>query len=258
MPYHRAVIFETPLISWQEVSLVAAVPAWSAEYRVGSPRLLLPLTSCFECRVGASSFVCDSSSALWLTPAQTYRMRRPSAGQRSALFVFDSLGAGTVRRSALPLDRHVALRAWWQQLAVGRIDRLTLEENLIDLWHTFLNLADDSPGLPHRAVERAREYVASDPGRDDTLIEIARAAHCSPYHLARLFRRHTGRSLHRYRTQLRMSLALDRLQRGERDLNTLAADLGYASHSHFTATFRHTFGVVPNQMRRNLTAQILR
>ena len=51
-----------------------------------------------------------------------------------------------------------------------------------------------------------------------------------------------------------MTQALARLNEGETDISRLAADLGYASHSHFSSVFRRTFGTPPNQMRRNLTA----
>jgi AraC-like DNA-binding protein len=107
---------------------------------------------------------------------------------------------------------------------------------------------------PHRAVEAAREYIAANATRGDTLIDIARAAHASPFHLARMFRTRTGQSLHAYRTQLRMTAAIERLAQGEEDLNTLAADLGYTSHSHFGGVFKRSFGVQPARMRTNLIA----
>jgi AraC-like DNA-binding protein len=33
------------------------------------------------------------------------------------------------------------------------------------------------------------------------------------------------------------------------DLSTVASDLGYASHSHFTLRFRAAFGMTPSQYR---------
>ena len=64
---------------------------------------------------------------------------------------------------------------------------------------------------------------------------------------ARVFREETGFSLHGYRTQLRLRLALDALAAG-REIGELAHDLGFASHSHFTDSFRRVFGVAPSRM----------
>ncbi len=58
---------------------------------------------------------------------------------------------------------------------------------------------------------------------------------------------------HRYLVRLRLGEALDRLAQGERDLATLATDLGFAHHSHFTASFRTTYGTTPAAVRDCLT-----
>jgi AraC-like DNA-binding protein len=137
------------------------------------------------------------------------------------------------------------------------METLAVEEGLVRWIDTLRSSADDRARRPqrrHRAVERAREHIAADPGRGDTLADIARAANCSAFHLARCFRQQTGQSLHGFRTQLRMTAALDRLRQGEQDLSALAADLGYASHSHFTGVFRRNFGRAPSQVRTNLAA----
>ena len=82
-----------------------------------------------------------------------------------------------------------------------------------------------------------------------SLDELAREVHCSPYHLARVFRRETGRTIHAYLVQLRLREALERLDRAT-DLTQLALSLGFASHSHFTDAFRGTYGVSPSSLRR--------
>jgi AraC family transcriptional regulator len=75
----------------------------------------------------------------------------------------------------------------------------------------------------------------------------------SPFHLARQFKRHTGSSLHAYRTQLRLRAAahsvLDEPRRG---LTDIATRLGFASHSHFTARFGRAFGTTPSGVRQSV------
>ena len=47
---------------------------------------------------------------------------------------------------------------------------------------------------------------------------------------------------------VRLRASLDRVAAGE-DLSALAFDLGFSSHSHFSASFRRAFGVTPSRVR---------
>ena len=78
--------------------------------------------------------------------------------------------------------------------------------------------------------------------------ELARALAVSPFHLARVFRATVGRSLHAWRTQVRLRVALERVLDGA-DLMTVALDAGFSSHSHFTQSFRTAFGAAPSTVR---------
>jgi AraC-like DNA-binding protein len=62
--------------------------------------------------------------------------------------------------------------------------------------------------------------------------------------LSRLFRRETGMPFTRWRQQLHIGLALQRLARGELVTN-IAADLGYESVSAFIPMFRRMLGTTP-------------
>ena len=59
----------------------------------------------------------------------------------------------------------------------------------------------------------------------------------------------TGMPIHRALLHVRMAVALQRLATGASDLSRLALDLGFATHSHFSAVFRRWFGVSPNAAR---------
>jgi AraC-like DNA-binding protein len=87
------------------------------------------------------------------------------------------------------------------------------------------------------------------------LAELARALNTSPFHLAHVFRSEIGVSLHQYLLQLRLIAALERLGEGEPDLSTLALDLGFSHHSHFSTQFRRVVGLTPREVRRMLTAE---
>jgi AraC-like DNA-binding protein len=71
----------------------------------------------------------------------------------------------------------------------------------------------------------------------------------SPFNFARIFQQQTGLPLHRYLTHLRLRAALERLPETD-DITTLALDLGFSSHSHFTDVFRREFGKTPSEYRK--------
>ncbi len=83
-----------------------------------------------------------------------------------------------------------------------------------------------------------------------SLAELARTMGATPYHLARVFRRVTGRSIHGHRHELRLRAALEPLLDG---VNTtdLALSLGFSSRSHFSDAFRREYGISPKDYRRH-------
>jgi AraC-like DNA-binding protein len=50
--------------------------------------------------------------------------------------------------------------------------------------------------------------------------------------------------------RLRLARALDLLARHD-DLTTLSLDLGFSSHSHFSAAFRQAYGRSPSEFRQS-------
>jgi AraC-like DNA-binding protein len=102
-------------------------------------------------------------------------------------------------------------------------------------------------------VESAKFIMASAPGRPHRLSELSRELDISPSHLAHIFRAVVGMSLHQYLLYLRMAVALDQLREGRVNLSGLALDLGFSTHSHFTAAFRDCFGVPPSEVRKRVS-----
>lgn len=83
------------------------------------------------------------------------------------------------------------------------------------------------------------------------LRDIARAVRLSPAYLTDIFRRCEGVSLHRYLTLSRLERARQQLWHAD-DLTALALELGFSSHSHFSAAFRKLFGCTPSQYRERM------
>ena len=85
-------------------------------------------------------------------------------------------------------------------------------------------------------TEAAKDLLLEHLTEPLSLAALAAELHVSPFHLTRVFRERTGRTLTEYLHDLRLRAAVERL--GEESLSRIAADLGYCSASHFTDRFR--------------------
>jgi AraC-like DNA-binding protein len=94
--------------------------------------------------------------------------------------------------------------------------------------------------------------LAEHPETHWTLRSLAELVGYSPFHLAHQFRAHTGTSVHQYLADVRAAAALTRIEAGDASLAAVAADLGFAHHSHLTATLRKRLGMTPRTIRRRL------
>jgi len=95
--------------------------------------------------------------------------------------------------------------------------------------------------------DRARnvaDAIAADPADSRTLAEWGRDVGASERTLARAFLADTGVSFGRWRTQLRVQVALAELARGE-PVGNVARRVGYDSDSAFVQAFRRETGVTP-------------
>lgn len=98
-------------------------------------------------------------------------------------------------------------------------------------------------------VEEAKLVLSARVGERLTMQELAATLFTSPFHLAHVFRQRTGFSLHAFRTQLRLRSSLGHVCDTHASLTDIAADLGFASLSHFSDSFRRVFGVPPSIAR---------
>ena len=133
------------------------------------------------------------------------------------------------------------------------------EECALALLVRLLPTADQSlrPGEPtarqRRLVRDADAWIGSNFAQQCSLNALARILGVTAPYLARSYRAVTGQSMHARLTGLRLATAMSRLADSERDLTGMALDLGFASHSHFTHSFRKEFGITPREARARLT-----
>lgn len=103
-----------------------------------------------------------------------------------------------------------------------------------------------------KAVNAAIEHINAYYAREISLSEIADAVHVSPFHLARLFKKATGSTLHQYLIEVRLNSARALLTAGAgaRSLAEIASAVGFADQSHLTRHFKRAFGLTPRQIRQ--------
>jgi AraC-like DNA-binding protein len=228
----------------------------------------------------ARPFVADPTIVTLYNRQQQYERRAVSADGdrcdwfavspdllRGALLSRDPAAADDerpIRFTHAPADAVTYLaqrRLFVEASEVADLDALDVEERVVALLDCVLSLAYGDQGarpsgqrLPHASdlANAAKRWVAPRVAQRLTLTRIARALGCSVFHLCRSFRRATGLTLHAYREEVRLRLGLERLEDGEGDLSRLALDLGYSSHSHFTAAFHRSFGTPPSIARKLL------
>ena len=253
------------------------------------PHVVFPGTSVVIHHVGRKPVLADRNFTIFYNAHDQYRRRLHDRRGDHCVFVAiepgcfaDLAGAGGVTFTHAPGDA----RAYLAQLTVvrrlraGEDDPLYVEEAILEAVGRSLAL-----GIGHHAartgrrrqtndrhyelVEAARTALAEAPASRMSLDQLAGRVHVSQFHLARIFRARTGFTLHGYRNQLRLRLALDRIDDEGCDLAALANALGFSSHSHFTDAFRSLFGAPPSvvraagapsrrELRRNVEARLAR
>ena len=99
------------------------------------------------------------------------------------------------------------------------------------------------------SVELAKEMLGRMFEVRLALSDVSKAVGCSHFHLCRIFKAHTGLTLHQYREQLRIARAVTLLLESDADVTEIALAVGYSTHSHFTWAFRRIFNMTPSAVR---------
>ena len=262
-------LFETGTLSVRDVCCAGSCRHRTPEEAATRTQLVFPYRGAFVRHLGADEAVAEANQVLLFNANEGYRVSHPVAGGDACLTVTlaDPLLAEIAPRSMLQAGAAPRFLRQRQRIdaraqALLAILRHGLERGLaepIEAEGLALTLAQRalgprtvhaSQGSParRRLVDRAKLVLAGDLARRWTLEDIAREVGGSPVHLTRIFQQVEGMPLYRYQMRLRLARALDRLADCE-DLTQLGLELGFSSHSHFTAAFRAAYGRTPSALR---------
>jgi AraC-like DNA-binding protein len=106
-----------------------------------------------------------------------------------------------------------------------------------------------TPVRPERHLLRAKDLVDSRYREPLDVGALAEAAHLSPAHFSREFRRAFGSPPHQYLLMRRLERAAALLRNTDRNVAEVCLAVGLRSVGSFTSSFRRAFGVTPTAYR---------
>jgi AraC family transcriptional regulator len=286
---HSEYLISSPLVAVTDQHCTAPRSGHGDERPVSSHEIVFVRRGVFVIHRGREQRVADPAQVIFFNAGDEVSFSHPQEGGDDSTvleFTTDAVLDVLARRDPSVLDRGVAplvldavcaapdlllrlhglRRALRVASTCGDLRTMAAEDealHLLDRVVTAVRLDEKlhprraraaRPGEHRDLVEHAKFLLARAPGKPHALTELARATNTSPFHLARTFRERVGLPLHQYLLRIRLSTALWRLSEGEEHLSTLALDLGFNSHSHFTSAFRRVFGVPPSAARRAMEA----
>ena len=262
-------LLKSPTVTIRDVCCQGTCRHKSGEECATATELVFPYRGVYVRHLGSDQAVAEANQVLFFNTAEGYRVSHPVAGGDASLSLAISepllrelapvtfLRGGAAlafRRQRLRIDaraqalvallRHSLRRTIAEPLEAESL-ALTLVRRALGPRTTYA--AGASAGR-QRLVDRAKLVLASDPARRWTLAEIAAEVRGSPVYLTQVFQQVEGLPLYRYQLRLRLARALDLLGQYD-DLTALSLDLGFSSHSHFSAAFRQAYGRSPSEFR---------
>jgi AraC family transcriptional regulator len=258
---------------------------WSTDHEI-----ILPRAGSYVRKDPLGELVADPNQILFSHKDQPYDIRHPLKREdRSTVILLNpptlleiasSFEASVADHPStpfplpgIPADQRLQLSQYWLLRAASPDpfpEPLAVEEGFLALIAEILARvfsAEPEPPLQklpatareHRdLVQRVKLILNAHFNEKLLLDQIASLAYSSPFHLSRVFKRHTGLTIHQYRQRLRLVNAAERMaENPDEGLDRIALDYGFANHSHFTTAFGKTFHLPPSDFRASATSHQL-
>ncbi|NLN07677.1 MAG: helix-turn-helix transcriptional regulator [Firmicutes bacterium] len=117
--------------------------------------------------------------------------------------------------------------------------------------HHNLSLSSFQPHeyRDEKCIAKAIEYITDNYQSKMSLFDLADEIHYSPYHLLRLFKRHTGRTPFEFLLDLKIEKAKNMLQSTNCTMTQICDACGFSGLSYFSQTFKKKTGLSPTQFK---------
>lgn len=253
-------------------------PEFNGPHWIGGTLMVFPRTSVTITHAGKEPVLADPNTVMFYNDKQIYsRGKLSEQGDLCEWFGIDHRRIADAIRPFHPqVDDHPctpfefthgpsdSISYLMQRMVIDHIlnyslpDHLFIEETVLSVLHRVavnsyrqrgISAQRGTPAHEREIVNAIREILAKQFNQNISLEQIAAQLNYSPFHLCRIFQKHTGQSIHQYLKHLRLRISLDYVTQSGMDLTNLALKIGFSSHSHFTEAFRKTFGMPPSAMR---------
>jgi AraC family transcriptional regulator len=260
-------LLDTALVDVSVVGCRGTCRHRSAEECASHTHFVFPFRGLYLRHGGRDLAVADANHVLFFNRDEGYQVSHPVTGGDTNLVLslpddlLEEVVPRTLRGGSQPFtfnQQHLRIDARAQALVMllkhslrqGSIETLEAEGLSLTLISRAVGprttRASGATYARRRLVDRVKVLLAGDLSRRWTLAEIAEEIGGSPVYLTQVFQQVEGLPLYRYQLRLRLARALDLIAERE-DLSGLAQDLGFSSHSHFTAAFRQAYGMTPSE-----------
>ncbi len=245
------------------------------------PEIVLPRQGAYVRRDSAGAVYLDRTVLAFFEAGRPYVIEhprpRPDVTTVIALVDPDAArdllgvggGPGAFGRSAVraPMAAQVLHRRMLARLRAGPAAAMAAHETAIELATLAVGLShglepEIAQGAPRGGASAGSEvaiavaeYLNAHYRDPITLAEISAAVGRSVFHVCRLFRARMQTSIHRYLTSLRLAAGAEALAETNQSITEIALDLGFSSHSHFTAQFTRVAGMSPSRARAESRAR---
>lgn len=266
----RQPLLETSTVSVSDVFCRGTHRHLSGEECTSTTQFVFPYRGVFVRHLGRDEAVAEANQVLFFNEGEGYKVSHPVTGGDDSLtliisapLLYELAPRVWLHPRSTPAFRHQRVRIDARAQALVAVLRHSLHRNIatpLEAESLALTLAQRvlGPRTTHaagasegrqRLVDRTKLLLMSDLARRWTLAEIADEVRGSPVYLTQVFQQVEGMPLYRYQLRLRLARALDLLGHYD-DLTALALELGFSSHSHFSAAFRQAYGRSPSEFRR--------
>ncbi|RKD32388.1 AraC family transcriptional regulator [Lacrimispora algidixylanolytica] len=100
-------------------------------------------------------------------------------------------------------------------------------------------------------IQQTIEFIEEHLDEEIDMESLAKTASLSPFYYQRLFSRLVKKPVAEYIKLRRMAKATEAVLQKDKRILDIASDLGFSSHEHFSRTFKGTFGMTPDEYRKN-------
>ncbi len=132
-----------------------------------------------------------------------------------------------------------------------------LDALAVEICHSIIRMIVHVPATADRIADRVElnrviEHLHTHLDDKIAVESMARVAHLSASHFARVFKRETGKAPMEYVHDLRLERAKKLLLAGDKSMTEIALECGFGSPSYLSACFQKEYKLTPSEFQKRI------